>query len=202
VYSLDNVITGLQEVRDNQAYDLQTTRAIAALTNPEFARNAEIAFDLVGGGKGLWHLASWARAMAKNADDLASAGAKCLDEYSDLADAVPLTSESRGALRYVPSGPMVGRRIGHTFSKHGSHNTYELMQQARNSGRPQGQWLDDAAAESFIADHLHELENGARTFDLPPGIGRVILPDGTAVPASRVRLQPSNTGVLTAYPQQ
>lgn len=39
-------------------------------------------------------------------------------------------------------------------------------------GREVGQWLDDAAAEQLIADHLGQLKNGARTFDLPKGMGR------------------------------
>ena len=95
---------------------------------------------------------------------------------------------------------MQGKRVGHTFTKHGSHNTYELTLEATNSGRPIGQWLDDVAAELFIADKLPELVQGAKSFDLPHGLGRQINPDGTFTPANRVTLVPSKTGVKTAYP--
>ena len=71
---------------------------------------------------------------------------------------------------------------------------------ASYSGRPVGQWLDDAAAEQFIASKLPELSQGAKTFDLPPGLGRQIDPDGTFSPANKVTLVPSKTGVKTAYP--
>lgn len=72
--------------------------------------------------------------------------------------------------------------------------------EAASSGRPVGQWLDDAAAERFIADKLPELSSGAKTFDLPPGLGRQINPDGTSSSANKVILVPSKTGVKTAYP--
>ena len=106
----------------------------------------------------------------------------------------------RSSSAHVPTGPMQGKRVGHTFTKHGSHNTHELTMEATNSGRPVGQWLDDVAAEKFIADKLPELTQGAKTFDLPSGLGRQIDPDGTLSPANRVTLVPSETGVKTAYP--
>ena len=61
---------------------------------------------------------------------------------------------------HVPSGPVRGIHLGHTFSKHGSHNTRELMLEAANPARPIGQWLDDEAAERFIASKLPELAQG------------------------------------------
>ena len=63
-----------------------------------------------------------------------------------------------------------------------------------------GQWLDDLRAEQFISDNLDELRQGARTLDLPEGLGRVVNPDGTFSPATKVRLVPSGSGVKTAYP--
>jgi RHS repeat-associated protein len=102
---------------------------------------------------------------------------------------------------HIISGPMAGRRIGHTFTKHGSHNTAELIKYAKGSGQPVGQWIDDVAAEKFIAEHLDDLSQGAKTFDLPEGIGRIIHPDGTMTPATKARLVPSKTGVKTAFPE-
>ena len=101
---------------------------------------------------------------------------------------------------HVPSGSMKGKAYGHTWSKHGSHNTHELLMEAQKSKRAVGQWLDDAAAEEFIASKLPELKQGAQTFDLPAGLGRQINPDGTWSPANKVRLVPSRTGVSTAWP--
>ena len=72
--------------------------------------------------------------------------------------------------RSTKSGAMDGRRVGHTFTKHGSGNTQQLLKEAAGSGKPVGQWLDDAAAEQFIAERIGQLSQGARTFDLPPGL--------------------------------
>ena len=101
---------------------------------------------------------------------------------------------------HVPNGAMSRKRIGHTFSKHGSHNTKQLLMQAKNSGLMQGQWVDDVAAESFIARNLDKTKNGAVTLELPKGLGRVVNPDGTFSPATHARLVPSGSGVKTAYP--
>lgn len=96
-------------------------------------------------------------------------------------------------------GAMVGKRLGHTLTKHGAENTDQLKE-AKGSGRPVGQWLDNDAAEHFIAERLDDLKNGAKTFDLPPGLGRIIHPDGTFTVATKARLVPSGSGVKTAYP--
>jgi len=60
--------------------------------------------------------------------------------------------------------------------------------------------LDDAATEEFIASRLPELTQGPKTFDLPPGLGRQINPDGTFIPATKAILVPSKTGIKTGYP--
>ncbi len=104
------------------------------------------------------------------------------------------------ATRGTRAGPMAGRRVGHTFTKHGAQNTEQLLKQAAGSGRPVGQWLDNAAAERFIAERVGQLRNGARTFDLPKGLGRIVNPDGTFSAATKARLVPSSSGVKTAYP--
>jgi RHS repeat-associated protein len=96
--------------------------------------------------------------------------------------------------------PMAGRKLGHTFTKHGMENTNQLLKEAEATGKPVGQWLDDAAAEEFIASHIDELKNGAKTFDLPEGLGRMVNPDGSFSAATKARLVPSGSGVKTAYP--
>jgi hypothetical protein len=101
---------------------------------------------------------------------------------------------------YVPKGALAGKKIGHTFAKHGSHNTFELAMEAKNSRMPVGQWIDDEAAEAFIGSKLPELKQGAKTFDLPPNIGRQINPDGSYHPANKAILVPSKSGVKTAFP--
>jgi hypothetical protein len=95
---------------------------------------------------------------------------------------------------------MAGRRLGHTFTKHGAENTAQLLKEAAGSGKPVGQWLNNAKAEQFIADRLGQLKNGAQTFDLPKGLGRVVNPDGTFSEATKARLVPSGSGVKTAFP--
>ncbi len=106
-----------------------------------------------------------------------------------------------GKVKYhIPNGPMKGKSIKHTFTKHGSHNTHQLKMQAKNSKMPQGQWINDVKAEKFIADNLGKLKNGPVTVELPKGLGRVINPDGTFSTATHVRLVPSSSGVKTAYP--
>ncbi|WP_099018948.1 hypothetical protein [Marinicella litoralis] len=75
-----------------------------------------------------------------------------------------------------------------------------FIQEARGSGIPQGQFLDDIAAEKFIADRLGQLKNGAKTFDAPPGLGRIIHPNGTFTDAKHIRIVPSKSGVSSAFP--
>jgi hypothetical protein len=101
---------------------------------------------------------------------------------------------------YTPTGALIGRRVGHTFTKHGSHNTNQLGRQASGSGRQVGQWLDDAGAEELIGANLENLSNGPITVPIPTGMGRVIMPDGSYVSATHARIVPSGSGVRTAYP--
>jgi len=119
------------------------------------------------------------------------------------AERTALEAGEQGALQATKAsraGAMAGRRLGHTFTKHGAENTAHLLKEAAGSGKPVGQWLDNAAAERFIAEHLDQLKNGARTFDLPEGLGRVVNPNGTFSAATQARLVPSGSGVKTAFP--
>lgn len=105
-----------------------------------------------------------------------------------------------GKVKSIIKGTMAGRKVGHTFSQHGAPRTDQLLAEAAGSGRPVVQWLDDAAAEELIAARLPQLKSGARTFDLPEGLGRIIHPDGAFATATKARLVPSGGGVKTAYP--
>ncbi len=91
-------------------------------------------------------------------------------------------------------------RQGHTFDKHGQNKTHELQMQAKSTRKPRGQWIDDLAAEEFIFNNLDKTKNGTVTIKLPPGLGRIINPDGSFSPATHARLVPSGAGVKTAYP--
>ncbi|APG64574.1 hypothetical protein LPB136_03975 [Tenacibaculum todarodis] len=105
---------------------------------------------------------------------------------------------------YTLRGAMVGKRIGHTYKVHGSHLTEFCKMRAINGNKAIGQWLDDAAAESFIARHLSQLSNGARDIPIPSSlqnIGRVFRKgDGAIFTPTHIRLVPSGSGVYTAYP--
>ncbi len=105
---------------------------------------------------------------------------------------------------HEPSGSMVGKAIGHAFKKHGSHNTKQLLYDAVKGNVPIGQWLDDIAAEEFIARHLNQLSQGARDIPIPnsiKSIGRVFKnKTGEIIDPTHIRLVPSGSGVNTAYP--
>jgi hypothetical protein len=70
----------------------------------------------------------------------------------------------------------------------------------RYVGKQIGQWLDDVAAKSFIAENLDKLHQGTVTIPLPKGMGRVIMPNGSFNAATHVTLVPSGSGVKTAFP--
>ncbi|MEO3777467.1 RHS repeat-associated core domain-containing protein [Micromonospora sp. B11E3] len=92
--------------------------------------------------------------------------------------------------------------FGHTFSQHGAgaKNTKSLMDRARSTGQAQGQWLDNDAAAAFLRG-AHLSDAGPRGVVIPEGLGQVIMPDGSIVPATRAILVPSGNGLYkTAYP--
>jgi hypothetical protein len=108
------------------------------------------------------------------------------------------------ALEHVPNGPLMGKTIKHTFSKHGSHNTANLIALSKNGNRAVGQWLFDSDVEKLIARHLDQLSNGVKDIPLPENmlyIGRVFnAGDGQIFTPTHIRLVPSGSGVKTAYP--
>ncbi len=102
-----------------------------------------------------------------------------------------------------PSAPIkiTKSKFGHTFDKHGADNTDFLINRARGSGNSQGQFLDNQAAAKFIQNNLHKLSNGSIELPMPTGFrARVINPDGTFSPATKIVLVPGRDGVKTAYP--
>jgi hypothetical protein len=77
-----------------------------------------------------------------------------------------------------------------------------LLDRAQALG-PQGQWLNNAEAANFLRNTLG---NNATTFGdfgvkLPPGLGRVIMPDGSIVEAPYAYVIRNSRGIIkTAYP--
>ncbi|WP_437506793.1 Imm53 family immunity protein [Sorangium sp. So ce1099] len=98
--------------------------------------------------------------MRKAADQGADA-AKAVDQAADAAKAVAQHGDEVAdvAGNAVKGGAMAGRRLGHTFTKHGSPNTAQLLKQAAGSGKPVGQWLDNAAAEQLSQIELVNLDS-------------------------------------------
>ena len=91
---------------------------------------------------------------------------------------------------------------GHTFSRHGqgAKVTRSLTGRAANTGEAQGQWLNDEAAAEWLASQRPYIQ-GASSVSLPSGMGQVILPNGTVVPAAHVTLVPNHSGgFISAFP--
>ncbi|MBL8614469.1 MAG: hypothetical protein JNM72_02560 [Deltaproteobacteria bacterium] len=97
-------------------------------------------------------------------------------------------------------GAMKGKPLGDALGKHGCENAEQRQRPGEAFKKPIGLWLDDIAGGQFIAGHLGQLKTGTKKFDLPPGLGRVVNPNGTFSEATRARLVPSGSGVNTAYP--
>jgi RHS repeat-associated protein len=91
--------------------------------------------------------------------------------------------------------------FGHTFTVHGQRNTRGLIGRAAGTGKNEGQWLDDNAAAEFLRPFAETLSGPATYLSIPSGLGRVIRPDGTFVPATGVTMAPNRQGGFrTAYP--
>jgi hypothetical protein len=114
--------------------------------------------------------------------------------------APPVTADRDPALNW--GDPTSKPTYGHTFEGHGqgSKVTTALTGEAGGTGQAQGQWLDNQAAADFLNTQRQGLTTGTDV-DIPPGLGQVIMPDGTIVPVTRARLVPSRTGGFkTAFP--
>jgi len=94
--------------------------------------------------------------------------------------------------------------FGHTFKKHGKgkKKTQSLIDTARAKNTPQGQWASDEEAAKVLADKRSCASGGVVDVDIPPGLGNVIMPDGTIVPTTKARLvpDPETGGYVSAFP--
>jgi hypothetical protein len=93
--------------------------------------------------------------------------------------------------------------FGHTFERHGQglKNTNNLKGRAASTKNHQGQWLDNQKAADFLRDLRANIGDEPTTVDIPEGLGQIILPDGTIVPATRATVVPiPGGGYKSAYP--
>jgi hypothetical protein len=94
------------------------------------------------------------------------------------------------------------KTFGHTFKTHGAgaKNTNALTDRARSTGNQQGQWLDNDSAAGFLRE-VHVEGSGPRSVRIPDGLGQVIRPDGSIVPARAATLVPGKNGLYkTGFP--
>jgi hypothetical protein len=107
----------------------------------------------------------------------------------DYAEDDGLVLAGRKPLRKLPGMPRIGELAGFakTWQKHGSEQAEELIRQAR-SGRsgPQGWFTNKVHTERYLSKFVNT--PGTRTVDMPPGLGRIALPDGRIVQATKMRL--------------
>ena len=94
--------------------------------------------------------------------------------------------------------------MGHVFETHeaGKKNANGLRGRAASTGKQQGQWLNDDETAKFLRE-LYESDPsaGPRIVPLPEGMGQVIMPDGTILPATEAWIVPRQGGVYrTGYP--
>ncbi|MHA7831414.1 MAG: fibronectin type III domain-containing protein [Flagellimonas sp.] len=103
----------------------------------------------------------------------------------------------------VPRIPiqLTKRTFGHTFTIHGEDMTNFLINRAKGSGLPQGQFLDNQKAAQFILDNIKKTANGAIDIPIPKGFpARVIMPSGKFKTPTHIKLVPGGGGVKTAFP--
>lgn len=93
-----------------------------------------------------------------------------------------------------------GREFHHTFNTHGqgARNARNLLGRANSTNTPQGQWLNNQEAANFLS--TLNLAGPAST-RIPDGLGQVIMPGGSVVPATWARVVPMpGGGFRTAFP--
>ncbi|WP_328606858.1 polymorphic toxin-type HINT domain-containing protein [Amycolatopsis sp. NBC_00345] len=119
--------------------------------------------------------------------------------YYVLAGTSPVLVHNTDCVNWSPKSI---KTFGHTFNTHGAgaKNTRSLIDRARSTGNQQGQWLDNDAVAEFLQG-VHVEGAGPRSVQIPEGLGQVIMPDGSIVPARAATLVPSPGGLYkTAFP--
>ncbi|RLC19829.1 MAG: hypothetical protein DRI57_06225 [Deltaproteobacteria bacterium] len=100
------------------------------------------------------------------------------------------------------ANPKSVKEFGHTFKTHGAgdKNTRKLKGRAARTGQSQGQWLDNQATADFLKQKYDDIAK-PEVVKIPRGLGQLIKPDGTIVPATKARSVPKpGYGFRTAYP--
>jgi hypothetical protein len=100
--------------------------------------------------------------------------------------------------------PLSKPTFGHTFETHGvdNKNTQRLRGRAAGTNQSQGQWLNNQAAADLLREVAEAGDlSGPATITIPDGLGQVIKPDGSIVPATHATIVPkAGGGYKTAYP--
>jgi len=90
--------------------------------------------------------------------------------------------------------------FGHTFTRHGQKQISNLRGRAAGWNKDQGVWRDDASAAEYlgvVAPYITE----PSYIPIPPGMGVVVLPNGTLQPVTSAIVIPrSSGGIDVAYP--
>ncbi|MGK4009229.1 RHS repeat-associated core domain-containing protein [Sorangium sp. So ce1036] len=110
------------------------------------------------------------------------------------------SSAAGGQLKW--GNPKSVPTYGHSFERHGAgaKNTARLTGRAAGTKEPQGQWLDNDAAATFLAEQRSSIAE-VKAVEIPKGLGQVVRSDGAIVPATKAVLVPApNGGYKTAYP--
>lgn len=87
--------------------------------------------------------------------------------------------------------PKSTKNFGHTFTTHGSgeKNTKALLDRARGTNTPQGQWLNNQEAANYLNKYGKiEYSQPPKEIPIPDGLGQVIFPDGSIKTATKCRV--------------
>jgi peptidoglycan hydrolase-like protein with peptidoglycan-binding domain len=98
------------------------------------------------------------------------------------------------------------KTFGHAFKLHGKKNLKPLIDRARGEKTPQGLWTNDEQAAEVIKMNWMNLKDGENVIEIPQGLGKVIMPDGTIIEnvtkALVIKNKAGKTNLLTtAYPK-
>ncbi|UBM60822.1 DUF6443 domain-containing protein [Marinilongibacter aquaticus] len=168
---------------------------LPTFSSPKVNNEAIAAEGWVKGPKGAW--------INNSAPSGYGIGGNASSQFPDWVD--DLGNTHKGGTYTITNNNVVQitkSTFGHTFTNHGANATNFIMNRARGSGIPSGQFLDDQVAARFILDNLGKTAQGAVSVPIPQGFpARMVMPDGAFRAATHVRIVPSGTGVKTAYPE-